>query len=169
MYFAPSHLIVQLFFTTIAIRKRRHFHFSLIQLITDIILQLNPDRVCKHKGDESSHSILHLYNLSCFLLSLFLDLQVSCTVLKVLQHLVVSGEMIGEALVPYYRQLLPTINMFINCNTNLGDHIDYSQQKRENLGDLIQETLNMFETHGGDDAFINIKYMVPTYESCMLQ
>lgn len=95
--------------------------------------------------------------------------KVSCTVLKVLQHLVVSGEMIGEALVPYYRQLLPTINMFINCNTNLGDHIDYSQQKRENLGDLIHETLNAFETHGGDDAFINIKYMVPTYESCMLQ
>jgi hypothetical protein len=22
--------------------------------------------------------------------------------------------------------------------------------------------------HGGEDAFINIKYMVPTYESCVL-
>lgn len=51
---------------------------------------------------------------------------------------------------------------------NSGDGIDYSQQKRENIGDLIQETLEAFERHGGEDAFINIKYMVPTYESCML-
>jgi len=26
----------------------------------------------------------------------------------------------------------------------------------------------MFEVHGGEDAFINIKYMIPTYESCVL-
>ena len=51
---------------------------------------------------------------------------------------------------------------------NSGDGIDYSQQKRENIGDLIQETLESFERNGGDDAFINIKYMVPTYESCVL-
>ena len=51
---------------------------------------------------------------------------------------------------------------------NSGDGIDYSQQKRENIGDLIQETLEAFEVHGGEDAFINIKYMVPTYESCLL-
>ncbi len=40
--------------------------------------------------------------------------------------------------------------------------------KRENLGDLIEETLQGFELHGGEDAFINIKYMVPVYESYML-
>lgn len=51
---------------------------------------------------------------------------------------------------------------------NLGDGIDYSQQKRENIGDLINETLEVFERNGGEDAFINIKYMIPTYESCML-
>ena len=50
----------------------------------------------------------------------------------------------------------------------MGDGIDYSQQKRLNLGDLIQETLELFEIHGGEDAFINIKYMIPTYESCVL-
>jgi hypothetical protein len=81
---------------------------------------------------------------------------------------VVSGEMVGEALVPYYRQILPILNIFKNNNRNSGDGIDYSQQKRENIGDLIQETLEGFERHGGEDAFINIKYMVPTYESCML-
>lgn len=30
------------------------------------------------------------------------------------------------------------------------------------MGDLIQETLELFEVHGGEDAFINIKYMIPT-------
>lgn len=113
--------------------------------------------------------------------------KVICTTLKVLQHLVVCADMIGEALVPYYRQILPIFNTFkhFNCKydtltvtlysstcsmpiVNSGDGIDYSQQKRENVGDLIQETLEAFERHGGVDAFINIKYMVPTYESCML-
>jgi hypothetical protein len=89
-------------------------------------------------------------------------------VLKVLQQLVVSGEMIGEALVPYYRQLLPVLNLFKNANINTGDGIVYNQRKRVNLGDLIQETLELFEANGGEDAFINIKYMVPTYESCVL-
>jgi hypothetical protein len=93
---------------------------------------------------------------------------VICTTLKVLQHLVVSADHVGEALVPYYRQILPILNTFKNMNLNSGDGIDYSQQKRENIGDLIQETLEAFERHGGQDAFINIKYMVPTYESCML-
>lgn len=48
------------------------------------------------------------------------DPQVICTVLKVLQQMVVSGEMIGEALVPYYRQILPIFNIFKNANKNLG-------------------------------------------------
>ena len=50
---------------------------------------------------------------------------------------------------------------------NIGDKIDYSQKKNMNLGDLIQETLELFEKHGGEDAYINIKYMIPTYESCI--
>ena len=37
---------------------------------------------------------------------------VICTTLKVLQHLVISGDMVGEALVPYYRQILPILNIF---------------------------------------------------------
>lgn len=94
--------------------------------------------------------------------------KVVCTTLKALQHLVVSAEIVGEALVPYFRQILPILNIFKHKNLNTGDGIDYSQQKRENIGDLIQETLEKFERHGGPDAFINIKYMVPTYESCML-
>lgn len=51
---------------------------------------------------------------------------------------------------------------------NLGEGIDYSQVKGENPADLIQDTLEVLEKYGGEDAFINIKYMVPTYESCMM-
>ncbi|KFV60191.1 Parkin coregulated gene protein, partial [Tyto alba] len=122
--------------------------------------------------------------------------QVICITLKVLQHLVVSAEMVGEALVPYYRQILPVLNIFKNmneeygmalhcgrylssmgissvtcfshCKVNSGDGIDYSHQKRENIGDLIQETLEVFERFGGETAYINIKYMIPTYQSCIL-
>lgn len=43
--------------------------------------------------------------------------QVICTTLKVLQHLVMSADMVGEALVPYYRQILPIFNIFKNMNS----------------------------------------------------
>ena len=49
---------------------------------------------------------------------------------------------------------------------NIGDKIDYSQKNQDNIGELITETLELMEKHGGEDAYINIKYMVPTYESC---
>lgn len=51
---------------------------------------------------------------------------------------------------------------------NCGDEIDYSQMRGDNLADLINETLEIMETYGGEDAFINIKYLIPTYESCMM-
>jgi len=95
-------------------------------------------------------------------------------VLKVMQALVMCDtvpegqHLIGQALVPYYRQILPVLNIFIRKNDNLGDGIDYGQQRRENLGELIMETLEYFEIHGGEDAFINIKYLVPTYQSVVI-
>lgn len=96
------------------------------------------------------------------------DPELMATVMKVMQVLVLSGEMIGEALVPYYRQILPVFNIFRAKNENMGDLIEYGQRKRLNIGDLIAETLQLFEIHGGEDAFINIKYMIPVYESCVL-
>jgi len=95
------------------------------------------------------------------------DTEVIATMLKMLQRLVLAGEMIGEALVPYYRQLLPVFNLFKSSRDDIGDSIDYGQRKRTCLGELIDETLEIFEVHGGEDAFINIKYMIPTYESCV--
>jgi Parkin co-regulated protein. len=39
-----------------------------------------------------------------------------CCTLKVIQRLVMSTDMVGEALVPYYRQILPIFNIFKNKN-----------------------------------------------------
>ena len=96
------------------------------------------------------------------------DPEIIATTLHILQSLVQCSDTIGEALVPYYRQILPMMNQFKTHNLNLGDGIQYNQRKNLCMGDLIQQTLELFEQHGGEDAFINIKYMIPTYESCVL-
>lgn len=103
------------------------------------------------------------------------DAEVIVKVLKVLQALVncdvaVSGGagLVGQALVPYYRQILPVLNIFINKHQNIGDGIDYGQRKRRNMGELINQTLEQLELHGGEDAFINIKYLIPTYQSVVI-
>ena len=51
------------------------------------------------------------------------DVRVICTVLKVLQELVMSAPMVGESLVPYYRQILPTLNLFKHRNGESVMHV----------------------------------------------
>eukprot|EP00913_Durusdinium_trenchii_P005498 g5124.t1 len=74
------------------------------------------------------------------------DPEVMVTTMKVLQTLVLSAEMVGEALVPYYRQILPVLNIFKSATKSTFDHMDYAQRKRMDLGALIDETL---ERHSG--------------------
>jgi hypothetical protein len=83
--------------------------------------------------------------------------KILCVQMRVLQKLVTCCPFAGEALVPYYRQLLAIFNLFITKRVNCGDFIDYGQRRQENLGDLIMETLYLLEKHGGPDAFVNIK------------
>jgi len=85
------------------------------------------------------------------------DHGVMCITLQLLQKLVLSADLVGEALVPYYRQILPIFNLYKNKNKNTGDGIDYGQRNYDCLGELIADTLSLFEAKGGDDAFINIK------------
>ncbi|XP_050082241.1 parkin coregulated gene protein homolog [Anopheles aquasalis] len=85
--------------------------------------------------------------------------------LRALQQLLRVGPSIGPALVPYYRQLLPILNLYIRCYVNIGDAIDFRGGRR--LGEVINATLELLEQCGGADAYLNIKYMVPTYESCV--
>lgn len=55
-----------------------------------------------------------LYNGNNFVLDALntRNLDVMCITLKVLQQLVMSSDVIGQALVPFYRQLLPMFNAF---------------------------------------------------------
>merc|ERR1712228_1032435 len=57
------------------------------------------------------------------------DTDIIAITLKILQALVTCSETIGEALVPYYRQILPIFNLFKQDNTNIGDKIAYDQRK----------------------------------------
>jgi len=93
------------------------------------------------------------------------DVTVLPVALRTLQKLVKSSELAGEALIPYYRQILPVLNEFLLRNKHLGDMIEYGQRKKVNIGDLILDTLEILELNGGPEAFINIQYMVPTYQS----
>lgn len=88
-------------------------------------------------------------------------------VLKIMQLMMLRSPRVGQALIMYYRQILPVMALFKNKNVNVGDSIDYGQNKQVRLGELIGETLELLERTGGPDAFYNIKYMVPTYESCV--
>lgn len=79
-----------------------------------------------------------------------------------------TGPFIGYTLVPYFSQLLPILNVLRNSpnkDVNRNGEIDYS--RKASLVDKIDETIEMMETQGGPDAFVNIKYSVPTYESCV--
>ena len=80
--------------------------------------------------------------------------------MHLLQKLVAAHELVGQALVPYYRQLLPVFNLCMGSNKNLGDAIDYGQNHTPCLGELAASTLSAFELHGGPTSYINIKYMV---------
>jgi hypothetical protein len=94
-------------------------------------------------------------------------------VLLVLQKLARGNDgAVGIALVPYLNQLLPIVNILKErnqgksyrnqktCNTI----DDYEKDNQNDLARLIDETLVVLEQFGGQDAFINIKYSVPTYE-----
>lgn len=79
-----------------------------------------------------------------------------------------TGPYMGYALVPYFPQLLPILNILrssARIDVNRSGEIDYS--RKVSLVDKIDETIELMERRGGPDAFANIKYSVPTYESCV--
>ncbi|CAF0760128.1 unnamed protein product [Rotaria sp. Silwood1] len=94
-------------------------------------------------------------------------------VLLVLQKLARGNDgAIGIALVPYFNQLLPIINIMKERNEEkfyqnqrqcyMID--DYERNISNEIVRLIDKTLMVLEQFGGQDAFINIKFSVPTYE-----
>ncbi|CAD6192543.1 unnamed protein product [Caenorhabditis auriculariae] len=90
---------------------------------------------------------------------------------------VTAMEEVGPALVPYYRQLLPPLSKSsrmarvffsetIRQARNDRSHKSQNEKARQ-LEELVQATLNDLERTGGPSATINLKYMMPSYESCL--
>ena len=127
-------------------------HQGVHSLLDHAITQPQKLHLCLHKIIQPIRSALNTR-----------DVDLISKTLKFIQHLLlVDG--IGVALLPYYRQLLPIFNLFKNMRHNLGDAMDYSQRNGGDLCDSIQKTLEMMEETGGPNAYVNLKYMIPTYE-----
>lgn len=107
--------------------------FDLLDRVKDAVIKVIPDLIPPLKTALNTR-----------------DPEIIAIALKVIQKLVLSSDLAGDVLVPFYRQLLPIFNMYKNKNQNLGDKFEYSQRKKLNLGDLIQETLEIMEMNGGD-------------------
>jgi hypothetical protein len=77
--------------------------------------QICTDSNWKIRWSVQFHSAIFVY--ACVTDALNTRIQeIVCTTLKVIQRLVMSTDMAGEALVPYYRQILPIFNIFKNKN-----------------------------------------------------
>jgi len=125
-----------------------------------------------HGGDAINVAIPHLITP----LKRALDTKSRVVVsraLRVVQRLVVATPRSGRALVPYFRQLLPVFNRILllegKSKQNLGNGIEYGGSVHESdLHSIVNNTLDLMERHGGRKAYVNIKYMVPTYEAVRL-
>ena len=62
------------------------------------------------------------------------DVDIIAVALKVIQKLVTSSDLAGEALVPYYRQLLPVFNLYRNFNQNWEISSTMGRGRRRRLG-----------------------------------
>ncbi|GMT16523.1 hypothetical protein PFISCL1PPCAC_7820, partial [Pristionchus fissidentatus] len=74
---------------------------------------------------------------------------------------ITKRDMCGPALVPFYRQLLPPLR----STSHGGLRLDVRYAPGRPLDEMIELTLNELERTGGANAFINIKYIIPTYNS----
>jgi len=79
----------------------------------------------------------------------------------------VSEPKIAKALVPYFRQILPVLNIFAQRYMSKKMGIDDEKRGVRKVEDLIQELLNALELYGGENAYLNIRYVVPSYTSVL--
>ncbi|OQR82017.1 hypothetical protein THRCLA_11206 [Thraustotheca clavata] len=82
------------------------------------------------------------------------DKEVVHRILLILQQLAVC-EGVGEALAEYYRAILPLCNLLKDKHLGTGD---------STTKELIQETLEILEAYGKDDAHYQIQHHVPAYQ-----
>ena len=69
--------------------------------------------------------------------------------------------MLGHDGAPWLQDFVGVLHTWVSNGKRVFARVkkpeDCSQRKRMDLGALIDETLEILETHGGEDAFINIK------------
>ena len=75
-----------------------------------------------------------------------------------------DGTRVGRALRPFYRQLLPTLNLFADRHKSLGDRIDYGQRFNKDISSLVAQVLHMLDVTGGRGAHLDIMHSVPIYQ-----
>lgn len=85
--------------------------------------------------------------------------------IKFIKQLSEANKFTGPCLVPYYRQILPTFNQCYKKQPNTLDKFVYSQRKDLNIGQVIEDCLQVLENTGGENAIVHIKSMIPTYET----
>lgn len=95
------------------------------------------------------------------------DPEVLLGVLKAIQQLLKSGPGVGEALLPYGKQFMSPMAIYLEDCKNIGDSIDYAQRRNNDVGEEVRATLELFEETGGPKALKAIKFSVPTYQSCL--
>eukprot|EP00164_Ancoracysta_twista_P004994 GFYU01006803.1.p1 GENE.GFYU01006803.1~~GFYU01006803.1.p1 ORF type:complete len:548 (+),score=149.15 GFYU01006803.1:99-1742(+) len=82
-----------------------------------------------------------------------------------LEALGILADTVDELIVPHLAKICTMLNVFKGQNVKAaGDEIQYNQQKNNVLGDLVQDVLEQFEKHGGEEAYKVIKKFVPTYQ-----
>lgn len=84
--------------------------------------------------------------------------------LRALRTLSAAGQdgRVGRALVPYYRQLLPPLGRYRQRRITATDGLD--ENMTVDVADLCDDTLSLLQRNGGPCAYVNIKYVLPTYE-----
>lgn len=68
----------------------------------------------------------------------------------------------GQLLVPFYRQLLPPFRRSIKVKITT----DISQTASDKYWSRVDHILSVLEETGGRTAYLNIKYILPHYQSC---
>jgi hypothetical protein len=84
-------------------------------------------------------------------------------VCNVLKALVQSDDYVGEALVPYYRKLLPVLNWFFTHPVSVRPF--GTTEASVEMTYVVEEAMQMLEDTGGKHAPMNLRYMVPTFLS----
>jgi len=65
------------------------------------------------------------------------DKEVVLWCLKAIQQLVTCNEGVGEVFMPYCKQFLAPLALFLDQTKNIGDSIDYGQRKRDDVGEEV--------------------------------